>query len=88
MQGYDVHEVIYLNCEIHDSMTPGPDIQVLGPGHNGRIMKMYLFNILFFRTITVMGNKVVHCCYVHYALMLNCERHCPGHWAEVKTFLS
>lgn len=33
-----------------------------------------------------MGDTVIHCYYIHNALLLNCEIHCPGHGTEVEGF--
>lgn len=37
-------------------------------------------------TIIVVGDNVMHCSYVHNALMLNCEIYCPCYESEVKAF--
>lgn len=45
----DVHEALYLNCEIH---SPGSGVQAQVSGQYGRIVKMYqiLEHVLYFHS--------------------------------------
>lgn len=84
MVSFEVHEALYLHCEIH-----GPRFSSFG----SRAWQIcsYIENVvnkisIFFSVLSVVGDKVMHFYYAHNVRMLNCEINCPGHGTKVKAF--